>query len=150
MAMPSSSSSAASAPEAMFTSDPKGQAELKTHEFRSFDGPVDEDIELDEYHGHLRSQQRDEGFTRVDAREMKRMGKKQELRVCGIDFVTYLIFEADRFDRETSELCRQLRLLSFFKVHGKSFLQQPPKVSRTVALLVSFGLTSGHSSAFHS
>lgn len=47
-------------------------------EVRSFDG-IDDDADLD-YHGHLRSAQNDDGFTRTDAREMKRMGKKQELR----------------------------------------------------------------------
>ncbi|KAG9512590.1 amino acid transporter, partial [Aureobasidium melanogenum] len=49
-----------------------------TQEVRSFDG-IDDDADLD-YHGHLRSAQNDDGFTRTDAREMKRMGKKQELR----------------------------------------------------------------------
>jgi hypothetical protein len=49
-----------------------------TKEVRSFDG-IDDDADLD-YHGHLRNAQNDDGFTRTDAREMKRMGKKQELR----------------------------------------------------------------------
>ncbi|THW81708.1 amino acid transporter [Aureobasidium pullulans] len=49
-----------------------------TKEVRSFDG-IDDDADLD-YHGHLRNTQNDDGFTRNDAREMKRMGKKQELR----------------------------------------------------------------------
>lgn len=51
-----------------------------TTEVPAFD-QVDDDVDLDDYHGHLRHTQKDDGFTRVDAREMKRMGKKQELRV---------------------------------------------------------------------
>ncbi|GAB7357407.1 hypothetical protein MBLNU459_g8341t2 [Dothideomycetes sp. NU459] len=57
----------------------KSTAAHATKEVPGFDA-VDDDIDLDDYHGHLRHTQRDEGFTRVDAREMKRMGKKQELR----------------------------------------------------------------------
>lgn len=58
----------------------KGPIQQKSQEVDAFDG-VDDDVDLDEYHGHLRNQNKDEGFTRLDAREMKRMGKKQELRV---------------------------------------------------------------------
>jgi hypothetical protein len=52
---------------------------------------VDDDVDLDDYHGHLRHQNQDEGFTRLDAREMKRMGKKQELRVCSRSVLGLLI-----------------------------------------------------------
>lgn len=58
----------------------KTHAAQATIEVPSFD-QADDDIDLDDYHGHLRHTQKDDGFTRVDAREMRRMGKKQELRV---------------------------------------------------------------------
>lgn len=75
--MTSSSSAAATVPEDLFSKNTVGN---KTHEVGAYQGS-DDDVELDEYHGHLRTQQKDEGFTKIDAREMKRMGKKQELRV---------------------------------------------------------------------
>lgn len=65
-------------PEGMFTKGP----EHKSHEISTPSYVMDDDVELDDYHGHLRHTQKDDGFTRTDAREMKRMGKKQELRVC--------------------------------------------------------------------
>ena len=75
-----SSSSAGTATMPMDSYATKGPVDHKSHEFTGFDG-VDDDVDLDDYHGHLRHQQKDDGFTRLDAREMKRMGKKQELRV---------------------------------------------------------------------
>jgi hypothetical protein len=69
-----SSSSASVMPEA---ADKSGLVS-GTQEVRTFDH-IDDDADLD-YHGHLRNNQQDEGHTRLDAREMKRMGKKQELK----------------------------------------------------------------------
>lgn len=107
-----STSSASVTPETVTT---KPGLSSGSKEIRSFDG-VDDDIDLD-YHGHLRSTQQDEGFTRLDAREMKRMGKKQELRVS--------MKEADELQsahkvfRETFALCRPLLSPSSCKEHGK-------------------------------
>lgn len=61
----------------------KIQGQQKTREILPFD-VTDDGLDQDHHHGHLRDhqQQQNIGFTRLDAREMKRMGKKQELRVC--------------------------------------------------------------------
>ena len=65
----------------METFGTKDVMEQKSHEVPATFDNADDDVELDDYHGHLRHQNKDDGFTRLDAREMKRMGKKQELRV---------------------------------------------------------------------
>jgi len=73
-----SSSSVATAPSGVFA---KGPFEQNSREVPKLDGFGDDDVDLDDYHGHLHHQNKDDGFTRTDAREMKRMGKKQEMRV---------------------------------------------------------------------
>lgn len=108
-----SSSSASAMPET--TTVKPGFAD-GTKEVRSFDG-IDDDAELD-YHGHLRNTNHDEGFTRTDAREMKRMGKKQELRVRIESFVQFS--PAHNIARETSVRFRPLHLRLSFKEPGKS------------------------------
>lgn len=74
--MASSSSSAAATQDDTIS---KTAAAQHTQQFANFDG-IDDDVDLDDYHGHLRTTQKDKGFTKLDARDMKRMGKKQELR----------------------------------------------------------------------
>ena len=85
-------------------------------EVRSFDA-VDDDIDLD-YHGHLRRTNHDDGFTRTDAREMRRMGKKQELRVRKqkkrFSFIYLFCL------RETSVLSLPSLSPSSFRVPGRS------------------------------
>lgn len=83
--MASSSSSSprqpVAAPEDIILSN-KTQTSTASHELNKFDHIADDgDLRDDDYHGHLRgSRQEDRGFTKHDKKDMKRMGKTQELR----------------------------------------------------------------------
>lgn len=84
MASSSSSSSPREpvvAPEDIILSN-KTQTSTTSHELNKFDHIADDgDLRDDDYHGHLRgSRQEDRGFTKHDKKDMRRMGKTQELR----------------------------------------------------------------------
>lgn len=80
--MTSPTSSSSSAQPAHLSEDviTKTNVSRTSRELGTFDRMVDDGDDLD-YHGHLKSsRQGDKGFTKNDQKDMKRMGKEQELR----------------------------------------------------------------------
>ncbi|KAF7194323.1 Choline transport protein [Pseudocercospora fuligena] len=80
MASPTSSSSSAQPAHLSEDVITKTNVSRTSRELGTFDRMVDDGDDLD-YHGHLKSsRQGDKGFTKNDQKDMKRMGKEQELR----------------------------------------------------------------------
>lgn len=83
--MASSSSSSPTAGAPVDTAAKTTHISTGSRNLTDFDRIEDGECHDDDYHGHLKterkpSRQEDKDFTQFDRKDMKRMGKKQELR----------------------------------------------------------------------